>query len=141
VLLIRKSRSQYVRIKNPLLKQSEKACMCFYTRCVRTGNFTVTTGRISWWFFYNFYCPDGSSLLTIVKVTTRIVFLSTTIYAATYYINVHTCQKCWMCLSLCKTAFSHKMPMPKEDGGVDRTVIDCWQHQDFSFWLIHKNLI
>ena len=30
----------------------------------------------------------------------------------TLYINVHTCQKCSLCLFLCKTAFSHKMPMP-----------------------------
>ena len=34
-------RSQYIRIKNPIQKQSEKACMCFYTRCVRTRDFTV----------------------------------------------------------------------------------------------------
>ena len=34
-------RSQYIRIQNPLHKQSEKACMCFKTRRVRTRDFTV----------------------------------------------------------------------------------------------------
>ena len=34
-----------MRIKNPVHKQSEKACMCFQTRGVRTLNFTVSTHR------------------------------------------------------------------------------------------------
>ena len=37
-------------------------------------------------------------------------------------------------------------PLKMEDGGVDRTVIDCWQHQlgqmvDFSPFLTYKNLM
>ena len=34
-------RSQYISIKNPLHKQSEKACMCISTRHVRTSEFTI----------------------------------------------------------------------------------------------------
>ena len=34
-------RSQYVSIKNSLHKQSEKACMCFKTRRVRSRHFTI----------------------------------------------------------------------------------------------------
>ena len=34
-------RSQYIRIENPLHKQSEKAYMCYYTRRVRTCDFTL----------------------------------------------------------------------------------------------------
>ena len=33
--------SQYIRIKNPLHKQSENACMCFKTRLVRICDFMV----------------------------------------------------------------------------------------------------
>ena len=36
---------QYTSIENPLHRQSEKACMCFKTRRVRTRDFTVT---ITW---------------------------------------------------------------------------------------------
>ena len=38
-LLVKKS--QYIRIKNPLHKQSDKACMCFKTRRARTRDYTV----------------------------------------------------------------------------------------------------
>ena len=34
-------RSENIRIKNPIYKQSENACMCFKTRLVRTRDFTV----------------------------------------------------------------------------------------------------
>ena len=40
-------RSQCIRIENPLHKQSEKACMCFYTGWVRTHDFTISTQVIS----------------------------------------------------------------------------------------------
>ena len=42
-------RSQYIRIEIPLHKQSEKACMCFETRRVRTRNFTVFISYVDWW--------------------------------------------------------------------------------------------
>ena len=35
-------RSQYIRIKNPLHKQSEKSCMCFKTRWASTHDYTVS---------------------------------------------------------------------------------------------------
>ena len=35
------TRSFYISIENPLHRQSEKACMCFKTRRVRTRDFTV----------------------------------------------------------------------------------------------------
>ena len=34
-------RSQYIRTENTLHKQSENACMCLLTKCVRTRDFTV----------------------------------------------------------------------------------------------------
>jgi hypothetical protein len=43
VASINVKRSQYIRIENPLHKQSEKACMCFKTRRVRTRDFTICT--------------------------------------------------------------------------------------------------
>ena len=41
-------RSQYIRIKNPLHKRSEIACMCFKTRCVRTHNFMAIKIKDVW---------------------------------------------------------------------------------------------
>ena len=61
-------RSQYIRIKNPHHKQSEKACMCFYTRHIRTHNFTVYINKTEHWVIIcnsqsvplaGWYAPDG----------------------------------------------------------------------------------
>ena len=52
VASINVKRSQYIRIENPLHKQSEKACMCFKTRRASTCNYTVS----------NYYSFSGRSL-------------------------------------------------------------------------------
>ena len=52
MLLIRKSTlSQFISTGNPLHKQSEKACMCFQTRCVRTYDFTVPNFYTQYWYY------------------------------------------------------------------------------------------
>ena len=46
------TRSQYISINNPLHRQSEKACMCFKMRCVRTNDFKCLSCRIWTKFLY-----------------------------------------------------------------------------------------
>ena len=52
-------RSQYIRIKNPLHKRSEKACMCFNTRRASTRDYTVYEfwfSTANWGNFQNSLC-------------------------------------------------------------------------------------